>query len=354
MKSLLLLFLISLTAFAQHKATTIVQIHPASIIPLTGDYMAKEHEAIVATETLKIAAIKLYSGQKVDLKHAISDLKKRISTKNRRGTDLIEITADAKTKEMAVKMANAVTDAFIKRRSSAEKKQAEKSLKALDAELVAQNKLVVKYREDLTKLIQSYGIPYFDDENPSPDELTEVEMTKNAKSKLAQIKARQDEVRIRIKNLEKLEGDRLFVYALGLDIPMNKIGELYFKYQEARSEKLALFDQGLSHKHPRLKAVDNRIKKSRKKLDDEIDDLKKVFKTQLELVTLQVDRMSEIVDERGKDRIDLSLRQQNYTQAKEAYEQSRMMLREMKIKQQEARVLLETRRDPVTLHVRAK
>ena len=55
----------------------------------------------------------------------------------------------------------------------------------------------------------------------------------------------------------------------------------------------------------------------------------------------------------GDDTVDLSLKQHHYTQAKETYEQARGMLREMKIKQQEARALLKIPRQPVTIHERA-
>ncbi|MDA7930095.1 hypothetical protein N9B63_04590 [Akkermansiaceae bacterium] len=203
---LLLLFLLPLTTFAQHRATTVVQIHPARIGingPSTPNYMADEHKTIVATDTIKIAAVKLYSGQKVDLKHAISDLRKRISTKGRRGTDLIEISADTKTKESAVKMSNAAADAFIKRRNSSGKSRAE-----------------------LQKISESFS--------------------------------------------------------------------LVLKTQAAKP-------------------------KSKK-----------------------------------RDAVDRSLHQESYFQAKEGYEQSRAMLREMQIKQQKARTLLKMPRSPVTIHESAK
>jgi len=54
------------------------------------------------------------------------------------------------------------------------------------------------------------------------------------------------------------------------------------------------------------------------------------------------------------DLVGISLIQHNFSQFMEAHEQSRDMLREMKIKQQEERVLLKMPRNPVTIHERAK
>ncbi|MDB4393593.1 hypothetical protein N9Z74_01420, partial [bacterium] len=55
-----------------------------------------------------------------------------------------------------------------------------------------------------------------------------------------------------------------------------------------------------------------------------------------------------------RDAVDRSLHQESYFQAKEGYEQSRAMLREMQIKQQKARTLLKMPRSPVTIHESAK
>ena len=70
---------------------------------------------------------------------------------------------------------------------------------------------------------------------------------------------------------------------------------------------------------------------------------------QLEVLEKQVERMSEMVTQRQDDTIELSLKQHTYNQAKEVYQQSRMLLRGMKFKQTEARILLKMPRDPITV-----
>jgi uncharacterized coiled-coil protein SlyX len=321
MKSLLLLFLLPLTTFAQHRATTVVQIHPARIGingPSTPNYMADEHKTIVATDTLKIAAVKLYSGQKVDLKHAISDLKKRISTKGRRGTDLIEITADAKTRESAVKMSNAVADAFIKRRNSSEKSRAEKAIKALDAELIAQSKLVAKNREKLTKLIEKHDIPHFEQH----------QKIEGLKASLAQ--------------LEKAQPHQKASILASIKLPGNPVTKPYARYLET----LQKFDH-LSQTKP---SRNRELVATRKELDKARTELRKIS----ESFSLVLKTQAAKPKSKKGDAVDRSLHQESYFQAKEEYEQSRAMLREMQIKQQEARILLKMPRSPVTIHERAK
>ena len=71
--------------------------------------------------------------------------------------------------------------------------------------------------------------------------------------------------------------------------------------------------------------------------------------SQLQVLEKQVPKMRQIVVNRKEDAITLSLKQTNYTQAKEQYEQARGMLREMKKQHSEATILLKTPRVLITV-----
>lgn len=325
MKLILLLFIIPFTAFAQHKATTIVQIHPGLIAIngapgkiLTKNYMANEYEAIVAAETLKLAAVSLNPGQKANLDQAIANLKKHITTAPVRGTDFIEITANAESQARATQIANAVTDAYIKRRIAIEKLQVEKAINALDAELIAQSDLMAKHREDLTKLIQKHGIPYFDGAPQVPD-----------------LKAAQG-------RLEDARPHERASILASIKIPNNPVTRPYSRYIETL-EKIDHLRQNKPRTDPDLIATRKELNKARTELQQVSKKLSAIVKEK-----------SEKLQARKIDPVEQSLQQHNYNEAKEKYEQSRTMLREMKIKQQEARVLLKMPRSPVTIYERAK
>jgi capsular exopolysaccharide synthesis family protein len=113
---------------------------------------------------------------------------------------------------------------------------------------------------------------------------------------------------------------------------------------------LDLSAQGIGQKHPDMVTMKQRAKGAMDKAHEEVVSLKEVLKTKLDLVEKQVLKMREMVDDRKEDAITLSLKQTNYTQSKEQYEQARGMLREMKFKHSEAEILLKMPRDPITLH----
>ena len=71
--------------------------------------------------------------------------------------------------------------------------------------------------------------------------------------------------------------------------------------------------------------------------------------SQLQVLEKQVPKMREMVVNRKEDAITLSLKQTNYTQAKEQYEQARGMLREMKKEYMEQDILLKTPRVLITV-----
>ncbi|MDB4667087.1 hypothetical protein OAF08_01030, partial [bacterium] len=71
--------------------------------------------------------------------------------------------------------------------------------------------------------------------------------------------------------------------------------------------------------------------------------------SQLQVLEKQVPKMRQMVDNRKEDAITLSLKQTNYTQAKEQYEQARGMLREMKKEYTETKILLKTPRVLITV-----
>ena len=80
---------------------------------------------------------------------------------------------------------------------------------------------------------------------------------------------------------------------------------------------------------------------------DEVEQAKLTL--QLEVFGKQILKMREMVDARKEDAINLSLKQTNYAQAKEKYEQARKILLEMKKPHSEAEILLKMPRDPITV-----
>lgn len=87
-------------------------------------------------------------------------------------------------------------------------------------------------------------------------------------------------------------------------------------------------------------------------LPDQDETTRKKFGDQLELLELQIRALSKLTNKHQENTIQLSLKQNKYTQAKNQYEQARAMLNEMKRKQQETRVTLQMPMTPLIIRQR--
>jgi capsular exopolysaccharide synthesis family protein len=351
----------------KYESTSVVQVHPSTIAitpfrgqssvnpgsNMTAQYLQNEFETIIAPETLKKAAqmAQLPAQWEMDMDAVVSMLEGIVETTPRRGTDFIEINVRHASASDAKDIAEAVAEAYIQRRKKNEEDRAKKALEALDNERRLQSDLVQDYRKELTVLIQQYGIPYFDGGSAGNRlGLSEQAMFQSARSKLATFETQADQIKIQIEKLVQLTSEELISYAAGLDLPQNQVTAYATQNRAAVDRMLDLSAQGIGQKHPDMVTMKQRAKGAMDKAHEEVVSLKEVLKTKLDLVEKQVLKMREMVDDRKEDAITLSLKQTNYTQAKEQYEQARGMLREMKFKHSEAEILLKMPRDPITLH----
>lgn len=144
--------------------------------------------------------------------------------------------------------------------------------------------------------------------------------------------------------------------------------EITVKHESrAKAVQIANTIADVSIIHGRL-IMQDRSQRALIALDDELAEQAKFVEENRKQLALLIPRDSHKLAETNEEEgtgdtevqmtslglIELSLKQAQYHQAKEAYEQSRTMLHELKIKQEEARVLLKMPRDPVTLHEAAK
>lgn len=150
--------------------------------------------------------------------------------------------------------------------SMAEAEAPEAILARMEKELIEQSDLVQERRNDMSVVMQQSGIPYFEDGESTPLGMTEQSILRSGRQRLAELEVKRGQLETEVRSAVE-KGQKSEV-------------------AEAPREELALLNQ-------------------------------------------QVDRLSEQVSRKSDDTIDLSLKQNQYNQAREAYEQSREMLVEM-------------------------
>ena len=334
----------------KHQVTAVIQIHPteSNFCTITENFIANEIVSLSLGTNLTAAASK-NNWKPKDIN--LDEVQKNLVVTQIPETDMARITLHSDDSDQAIKIINDIISSYIHQRKTTEEDRAKKALKALDNEKRELSDLVQDYRKDLTVLIQQYGIPYFDGGSAGNRlGLSEQAMFQSARAKLANFETQADQIKIQIDKLVQLTSEELISYAAGLDLPQNQVTSYANQNRQAVDRMLDLSAQGLGRNHPDMVTMNQRAKGALEKAHEEVVSLKEVLKTKLDLVEKQVLKMREMVDDRKEDAITLSLKQTNYTQAKEQYEQARGMLREMKFKHSEATILLKMPRDPITLH----
>lgn len=186
---------------------------------MSSNYMESEYDISISEEALTIAAnaLSIDTDQK---SAALTLLKKRVKARPIRGTDYIEITAKDKDPAQAVKIANAVAEAYVQQRAALENSRAQRTLKALDEELDQQAQLVVDHRKDLETFMDHLKLsfpldektfPLLEDTPSQPDTdsiqyainqstyLEEIESFTQSRAMLREMKIKQEEARILLK-----------------------------------------------------------------------------------------------------------------------------------------------------------
>lgn len=348
----------------KHVSTTVVQIHPSMItitpsrsngagILMNTNYMENEFAMILDEITVSkmIEETGINAQWNLSTEEAIKRVQKMTETEPRRGTDFIAISARSVDPEEAKIVSQGGADAYIARRSDTEKKRAAKALKTLDEELQKHEDVVQERRTALTVLIGNYGIPYFDGKSASPVGLTEEEMYRKATEKLDVLEKNRDQLEIQINKILKSSPEELIGTVAKIELPENVVTGLHVRILGTENQ---LLKSGSTVSDQEKQALETKLSALKKKAAEEVVNLREVIRTRLALVDQQAAKMKEMVENKMADTVDLSMAQHQYNSAKDEYEQARDLYREMKLQQQEQRILLKMPRTPVTLHERAK
>lgn len=203
--TLILVLGLSIVAYLDYRiprATATVQVHPLTI---SQSHMEDEFQAILAHETLSLAAT-LLEIEKPHQDKAIKNMKENVTLGPIRGTDLITITVKDPEPKSAIATANAIAEAYSQRREATEKIRAQRALEALDEELAAQQNLVDSY------LVHLNSIPPNPEIVPNPNvHLTQLPLKQNSHDQAKEIYERsltilremriaQEEARTLLKN----------------------------------------------------------------------------------------------------------------------------------------------------------
>ena len=313
-------------------------------------FFATQFEVISAAKTLKIVAESLDLENKWgrDEDSVISALKQMVDTKQRTGTDLIEITVLNIDKEVAREVAAEVATAYQNRRNQEEMRRAESQLDALDAEIEDQKDKVEAKRKVLDTIVRITGRPYFEGSSNSPESM-ETRLTMMAETNAFEMRKNKDQYKIYLDKLETLDSDQLLRYAAELPVDNNSVRSLHSEFLTTSREYEATKASGLGNRHPTMQVMSERLQGLRTDLDTAVSTLRESLETNYQMISEQLLVMENTRQEQEGELVELATEMHDYKEATREYESALALLQQLKLTHSSERVGLRSPREPITI-----
>ncbi len=326
----------------KHQSSAMVSIHPSPILPETQNFLANQMVILTSEVMIDAAAeiFKIHSGT----------IEEALEVQQVEGTDFVRISAYHDEETVPRIIVEAILKAYSDHREQRVADRVMSGLKALEEEIGNQHKLVIETREALTSFIGNYGIPYSDGgSRPGPSGDGKVI---SAEGKRGEFESVRDEIAAQLETFEQLSGLDLIRYAAGLDHSGNEVARYYQEYLDRRAELDDKIAGGLGDAHPEVFQL---REEANRRLEDSsavLATFKEVLKTKVRILDRQIEKMSEMIrgEESGGGALNLKPGLNDYSTANDHYEQARDALAILKVREQEARILLNTPREVFTVH----
>ena len=289
----------------KYEATAVVKINPlgtknqvvgngASAL-MTRQFFGTQFKIIESDENLKRAAQMTQFPQKMQIStaEAVLVLKGGLSTRQERGTDLIEISLRMvkDNREHVKPLTESIALAYSEMRMNQETKRREQTRYELDKKIQKYEDIVEDYRTRLLEFSNKTGIYSLDRYSGGSTAVVSRDLQQENMLYDEAVKAR-DELELQVKNLVGLDDETLISHVSGLNRPESAVVAVTFQqYQQAKRDRAGTLAQGLGENHPQVKLHDSQISILREDLDLKVLRVRDLLKTLLEQAGAKVVRL---------------------------------------------------------------
>ena len=300
--------------------------------PMTRQFMMTQFEVIVAPETLgkAIDKIQLDTRWNQERSKVIDALKKIVSTQQKRGTDLIEISVRHRKKEEAQQIAKAVYEAYRDRRNETEMEYRKEQLQAIKVELQSKSDQVAELRKRLMDIAEKIGVIWVEDKNGGQAVGSEFELRQLAERQLFETEREMEQLEFQIQKLLEVKDEDL--PSLAAELPDVGFKEAYNKFEEAKNTLQTAKASGLGEQHPDILMRKTQVEELRKGLEKRAVNVRDSLKHRLTIVRGRVEKMREARDRQQTRGTDRARAFQEFNIARKDYETAQTIRDQMQIR----------------------
>ncbi|MDP0490062.1 MAG: polysaccharide biosynthesis tyrosine autokinase [Verrucomicrobiota bacterium JB023] len=338
----------------KYASTALLQVNPPTENDIgalqTRQFFMTQFDIIVASNNLRhvVDKLDLKTSWGRDEDSAIGLLKGMIDTKQRPGTDLIEITVEHQQPEMARAIAAQVAEAYKENRNNEELDFAQSQLNALEKEIRDQEDEVEQKRKVLDTIVKITGRPYIENSRYGVDDLERTDV-RYTQQQLLELQSQKTQYKIYLENLEKFDSERLLSYAAEIPIADQTVQTQRAKYLEMQQQLASLKASGLGARHPQVQMQQDQLSAVRQDLESAVASMIDTMRTTYQMVTDRLEGMENMKEEKAQELADLSIDIQDFENAEREYEDALSLLQQLKLKHSSDKVLLQSPKKPITI-----
>ncbi len=338
----------------KYESTAVIQVKPRGkafesldggmgnrMAIMTPQFFGTEFEVIKSTNSLNrvIKKLELANKWEVTPEQALLMLENIVKTENKRGTDLISITARHTDKENARDIAVEVAEAYKEYRSELENESLNKGINELDRAVKIQEEETQEAYKELTTLSRVNDLIYYADRTTSNHgALNQDDGAIFALKEFTELESEVSKIESQIKSLDQLNAEELLAYVSGLDVPDNIIKILYPEYLKLKREINGLRANGYGNKHPSILASEQVLNSMKVQLDEGVVDLRTRQQGTLDMVKERLAKTKLKKEETKKEALERSIDTREFQEAKRNFEQKQDVLDTMKLKLTSAKI----------------
>jgi len=285
---------------------------------------------------------------------AYSMLRKRLTMRELRNTDLVQISILDEDRYQAADIANAIAEEYQRRRIAEQQQWVNRSLIQLQDEVGKQRRKVDDLRDAAARIRVEYAI---NDLNPESVEdpmqarervlLSEEEQVNNERLKVTVLRAKHGQV-------SRMTDDQIMRSIRALDIEDPTILQVLPAYQEAVSEEARLLNSGLGANHPTVKSLRARKDVMGEQLAEQIRVLRKTLTDNLGIAEEQLAKLESGLEDSRALQQESKTRSSAYFVAKNDYIQAKKLLEAAEMRFSTETMQRTMPQSPVTIWERAE
>jgi polysaccharide biosynthesis transport protein len=300
------------------------------------NWLETEFQTITSDETLKMVVRKLNLTSRwgmVDAE-AVEKLGLMIEMEQRRGTELVSVTALSTNAQEAAEIANAVRQAYEERRNENERTRIKSLTDTVEAKIRAQTGVVDSARKEMLDLAKKHGIidisagnPYAINGNTITPQSSVLQSTMMSENELEQ---QVMKLQTTLESLKGLQGKELIESAKSLNVQDSTLELGLPELHKFESELAAVTAGGLGENHPSVKSLRAQIVDKRKNLESAVISYKASLDVTLRQSKAYLADAKKLTQNRKEDQLEDRNKQSEYNIAKSNYEQQTELLKTMR------------------------